>query len=99
MNTNAVRERVSDRVLAIERKKKDRNRVFIGSRKFGTMIVKVVLPDESVEGILMNDEVQLSGQLRLRKRITGDGTTVRDVLVMNPVVEHIVRLNKVYKGK
>ncbi len=98
MNANPVREKVSGRVLSIERKKKDRNRVFIGSHKFGTMIVKAVLPDEEVKDILTNDEIQLSGQLRLRKRIADDGTTVRDVLVMKPVVEHIVRLNKVYKG-
>lgn len=98
MKHNLVRERISGRVLAVEREKKDRNRVYIGSRKFGTMILKAVLPDEEVKDVLMNDEIQLSGQLRLRKRIANDGTTVRDVLVMKPVVEHIVRLNKVYKG-
>ncbi len=91
-------EKVSGRVLAIARKKKDHNELLIGSHKFGTMIVKAVLRDEDVDGITSNDEVQLSGKMRLRKRIAPDGTIVRDVLVMNPILERIITIKPIPKG-
>ena len=88
-------EKISGRVIAIEREKKDRNRLYINSRKFGTMIVKATLPDADVEGLRMNDEVQLSGKLKIRKQCYDDGAIVRDILVMKPVLQHLIRTKKI----
>lgn len=90
-------ETVSGRVLWIDRKKKDRNKLFIGSQKFGTMIVKATLSDKDADGIKLNDEIQLSGKMRLRKWIASDDEVVRDVLVMTPVVQHIFRTTSFIK--
>lgn len=87
-------EKVSGRVITIERWRKNHSRLFIDSRKFGTMIVKAILPDADIEGLIINDEVQLSGKIRIRKRNISDGEIVRDVLVMEPVLEHIIRTKK-----
>ncbi len=94
MKKMPIAEKVSGRVLAIYRKK-DHSDLFIGSHKFGTMIVKARLRDELADNIAMNDEVQLSGKLRLRKRIAPDGAVVRDVLVLNPELEHIFKSRQV----
>ena len=88
-------ETVSGRVLAIESAKKNMKKLFIGSHKFGTMVVKATLPDSVVDGMHRNDEVQLSGKLRLRKWTAPDGAIVRDVLVMEPTLERVIRLKKI----
>ena len=88
-------ETVSGRVLGIERKKKDQNKLLIASHKFGTMLVNATLSDKDVEGIQRNDEVQLSGKLRLRKWTSPDGYINRDVLVIKPVLERIIRLKTI----
>ena len=93
-NKEIKMEKVSGRVLAVEPAKKNKKKLFIGSHKFGTMVVKATLPDSVVEGIQRNDEVQLSGKLKLRKWITTDGTIVRDVLVMEPELERVIRLKQ-----
>ena len=92
--SNAI-EKVSGRVIAIERKRKNYNVLFIDSRIYGKMLVKAVLPDADVADLRMNDEVLLSGKLRIRKRCFDDGTVVRNVLVMKPTVQHIIRTKKV----
>lgn len=90
-------ETVSGRVLGIERKKKDQNKLLIASHKFGTMIVNATLSDKDVEDIRMNDEVQISGRLRLRKWTSPDGHINRDVLVIKPVLERTIRSKTIAK--
>ncbi len=91
-NKTSRREKVSGRVLAINRKEKDQNELFIGSHKFGTMIVKVTLKDNDVDDVKRNDEIELSGKPRIRKRIVAGGSIIRDVLIMNPRVERRSRI-------
>ena len=84
---------VSGKVIWNIRKGKDRNQLFIASRKYGWILA--VLADKEAEGIVRNDYVQLTGKLRRRTHKYKDGHVSKETIITTPVVEHILHTKKI----
>ena len=91
--------RVTGKVIANFKKGKDRNWIFIASNQFGREPVRAVLDDDDAKDITWNDYIQLSGKTRRRCRKLDDGTVVKNVLLMRPLVERVIHLKTLNNTK
>ena len=82
---------VSGRVIAKFKKGKNRNWLSIGSRQYGSVLVRAVLNDEDAKDVKRNDYVQITGKTRRIHKVLEEGT-VNYILLMNPVVERVIRM-------